>query len=342
MLGFSMERGLWLKGEVHCHTTVSDGLLSPREVASFYRMRGYDFLVISDHESICRLKDFDGIYQPGVEVSRGKCRLGEPYHIVALGVDDQAILDIKDAQLFIDYVNEMGGLTFIAHPYWSGLLHEDLVKLENYVGVEVYNTGCDVEVAKGYSQTHWDNLLSSHRKVWGLAVDDAHRYFLPPEDADGGWVWINVDDPDPDEVLKSIREGRFYSSMAPKITNFKLESDLLCIESSPISRLNIVTANGRGVSVSLETVRRLIDCWSDPHKREFLYNDLIKDFDHVKEEQKQKVYVETIRDEKFMIEMKEEGLTKFEMRREFKYPYVRVEVLDKKGRCAWVNPATYF
>lgn len=338
-----MREGLWLKGALHCHSTISDGLLNPEDVARFYEERDYAFLTITDHNKICKLKCFSGVYQPGVEVSMGKCKLGEPYHIVALGVDDPAILNLKDAQLFIDCVNEADGLTFIAHPYWSNLLHEDLIQIEGYVGIEVYNASCDVEVAKGYGLTHWDNLLSSRRRAWGLAVDDSHKYILPPRDADGGWVWINVDDANPDEILNSIREGRFYSSMAPKIVSFKCGSNRLQVESSPINRLNVVTANGRGFSISLETLMKFIKDWEKPHKRRLLCK-FIEDFDHVSEESKQEIYLET-RNEMLAVEINEGGITKFEVKgvgKELLRPYLRVEVIDKEGRYAWINPITHF
>jgi len=41
---------------------------------------------------------------------------------------------------------------------------------------------------------HWDQLLSLGKKVWGIVVDDAHRYFFPPVDADYGWTWIKLKD----------------------------------------------------------------------------------------------------------------------------------------------------
>ena len=34
----------FFKGNLHCHTTVSDGKLSPDEVVALYRDLGYDFL----------------------------------------------------------------------------------------------------------------------------------------------------------------------------------------------------------------------------------------------------------------------------------------------------------
>ena len=41
--------GKWFKGNVHMHTTYSDGGLTPRQAAEFYAGRGYDFMAITDH-----------------------------------------------------------------------------------------------------------------------------------------------------------------------------------------------------------------------------------------------------------------------------------------------------
>ena len=41
--------GLWLRGNLHTHTTVSDGKLTPEECIRLYKEKGYDFLCITDH-----------------------------------------------------------------------------------------------------------------------------------------------------------------------------------------------------------------------------------------------------------------------------------------------------
>lgn len=46
--GFHGE-GQWYKGNLHCHTTISDGNLTPEEVVDLYKSHGYSFLAISDH-----------------------------------------------------------------------------------------------------------------------------------------------------------------------------------------------------------------------------------------------------------------------------------------------------
>ena len=39
----------WYKGQTHTHTLESDGDSTPEEVTRWYQERGYQFLVLSDH-----------------------------------------------------------------------------------------------------------------------------------------------------------------------------------------------------------------------------------------------------------------------------------------------------
>ena len=41
--------GHFWRGNIHTHSTRSDGKLTPREVIAAYRAHGYDFLAITDH-----------------------------------------------------------------------------------------------------------------------------------------------------------------------------------------------------------------------------------------------------------------------------------------------------
>ncbi len=38
------------KGNMHCHSTLSDGCLTPEELKDYYKSHGYSFLAITDHE----------------------------------------------------------------------------------------------------------------------------------------------------------------------------------------------------------------------------------------------------------------------------------------------------
>jgi hypothetical protein len=43
------EKGRFFRGNLHCHSNRSDGLLEPEEVLGSYRDAGYDFVCLSDH-----------------------------------------------------------------------------------------------------------------------------------------------------------------------------------------------------------------------------------------------------------------------------------------------------
>jgi len=43
-------KGVWLKGNTHTHTTNSDGVCKPEEIALEYERRGYDFVFLTDHD----------------------------------------------------------------------------------------------------------------------------------------------------------------------------------------------------------------------------------------------------------------------------------------------------
>ena len=70
--GFSA-KGNWYKGNLHSHTTNSDGHLTPAESVRMFRDHGYSFLAITDHDRYSDYRtDFDGddfIIIPGYEAS---------------------------------------------------------------------------------------------------------------------------------------------------------------------------------------------------------------------------------------------------------------------------------
>ena len=70
--GFT-EEGNWYKGNLHCHTTDSDGSLNPSEAVKLYKEQGYSFLAISDHDIYSDYRDQfdceDFIILPAIEAS---------------------------------------------------------------------------------------------------------------------------------------------------------------------------------------------------------------------------------------------------------------------------------
>lgn len=51
----------FLKGNLHAHSTVSDGRLTPSLLASCYKGHGYDFIAITDHNVFSSYGQLEGM-----------------------------------------------------------------------------------------------------------------------------------------------------------------------------------------------------------------------------------------------------------------------------------------
>lgn len=214
--------GQWYKGNLHTHTTRSDGRVTPEEAIAWYRQRGYDFLALTDHWVLTpgipgtpgRQVGLDFVTLSGAELD------GPGYHMVALGLTalpEQA--EAQSAEAAARAVSALGGLAIAAHPYWLGQTSADLAGVADIVGLEVFNAVCEVMDRRGQSTVHWDELLSRRRRLWGFAVDDGHFH----EDAQGiGYVMVRAPSLDEGSILAALRSGAFYSSTGPTIADLRL------------------------------------------------------------------------------------------------------------------------
>jgi predicted metal-dependent phosphoesterase TrpH len=137
--------GRWYRGVFHCHTTNSDGAESVESAAAWYADHEYDFVAITDHNQLTRVPAGSGgrlLFLPGTELDVGRTQLGEPYHLVAVGLRqmidvprDSAARYKLSAQTVIRDLRRAGAVVFVAHPYWSGLVLDDLLTLDDVAGI---------------------------------------------------------------------------------------------------------------------------------------------------------------------------------------------------------------
>ncbi len=246
------QKGYWFKGNIHAHTTNSDGALDARQISVLYESEGYDFLFITDHgkpTDVQALSDSFGeefLVLPGIELDIGKSEAGTEYHLVGLDIDHP--VDAENPQAAIDEVVDEGGQIVVAHPYWSSLTVNDLMKLEGYLGVEIFNTTCHFSVAKGYSTTHWDDLLVRDKFTFGFAVDDAHYHYSShrPVDAFYSWIMVRAEDLTKGSLMGSLWHGLFYSSNGPEILDVDVSEGSVRVLSSPAAAISFITKNGEG------------------------------------------------------------------------------------------------
>ncbi len=242
------KKGKFLKGNLHCHTTLSDGKGTPEAVALHYKNAGYDFLAITDHRLYYKPDncDKDGILIiPGMEADRFVDGVGMPVvHIVSLGPEEgngfthgQSVIyenggTQEACQDIIDDVLAAGNIPVLCHPVWSGNTVEAVKTLQGFQMMEVWNSGSALLWGVDSNTYHWDVLLHEGRKVWAVASDDGHAL----QENCYGFVRVKAEKSIP-SILNALKNGEFYASCGPEIYDFYIEDDQVCINCSPVSQI---------------------------------------------------------------------------------------------------------
>lgn len=294
--------GTFWRGNLHTHSTLSDGVLAPEEVCRRYKAEGYDFLALTDHfigffnypiADTLPFRDDSFTTILGAEIHSGAMQNGELWHILAVGLpadfapsnspDFAARPDQETGPELAARGRAAGAFVAVAHPQWSGMTLEDARSIEAAHAVEIYNHGCAMGCDRPDGFHTADLLLSEGRKLTLVATDDAH--FSEP-DHFGGWVMVKAERNEPEALLQALKEGMFYSSQGPELRGITIADGKVTVTSSAVSA---VIVQGHG---SAATAR---------HGQSMT-------------------------------------VTEVPLARFGNSPWIRVTVLDKAGKRAWSNP----
>ena len=251
--------GRFWRGNLHTHSTRSDGVLAPQEVCRRYKAEGYDFLALTDHfigaygypiVDTMPFRDAGFTTILGAEVHSGAMANGELWHILAVGLppdfapsnspDFLPVADQETGPEIAARAVAAGAFVAIAHPQWSGLTLADARSITAAHAVEIYNHGCAAGCDRPDGFAIADLLLSEGRHLTMIATDDAHFY---EPDHFGGWVMVKSVENTPEALLAALKAGHFYSSQGPELRDVRLKGDKVVVECSAVSS---VIAMGQG------------------------------------------------------------------------------------------------
>ncbi len=237
----------WYKGNIHTHTTESDGDAEPEKVVPWYRRHGYDFLVLSDHNHLTLFEYAAGkrrfrrpLMIPGEEISaRIEVRQRSiPIHINGIGISRvvepiNADDIVPTIQANVDAIREAGGIASINHPNFKWAFgHEEISRVKGVSLLEVYNghpaTNSEGGPGKASGDEIWDGVLSANRVIFGVATDDSHRYhdFTPMMSNPGrGWVVVRATELSQEAIVDSMAVGDFYASTGVTLSDLETSED---------------------------------------------------------------------------------------------------------------------
>ena len=244
---------------LHIHSTLSDGLETPEEIARIYREEGYDAIAITDHWSFGEEVELEGLkIISGCEYDvGGNDASGGVFHIVGFGMTSEPDIpadwkrmvktsEAKAAEI-IKRIKLYNGFAVLAHPAWSLNTSDMLLRIGDFDAIEIYNSVSEFGMSdRAYSDNIADQLANAERYTNLLATDDAHYY---TGDQCRGWIMAEATDMDTQSIVRAVRAGRFYATQGPEVHLIKVAPDKVKVICSPCDKVvfqsNTVWVSGR-------------------------------------------------------------------------------------------------
>jgi len=155
-------------GVMHIHSVFSDGSGEISEIASFGKECGLDFLIITDHNTLRALNEgFEKWYESTLLLVG--CEINDKQnqnHLLAMGINETITTRIPALE-YTKKVKELGGVSFIAHPFEKRKSMEQHPPYpwnewnsDDFDGIEIWN----------------------HMSEWmeGLTEQNKYNYFIHP------------------------------------------------------------------------------------------------------------------------------------------------------------------
>jgi len=237
----------WLRGDLHLHSTHSDGRWSVEEIVDYARMRRLDFLAVTEHNTSSALPELRAaaaraapplVVVPGIELTTfwGHAnalgvpgwvdwRVAPPVGFRRESGDDSLILDDPAASLpetgtmaaAAAAVHEQGGTFVVNHPRSIG--YPDCTGCRWEFGddsagyadlLEVWNGPWRRQNVEGLAL--WDAWLNAGRRLPACAGSDGH---LRPQRWDTVGLTCVFAVPEPGAILAAARAGASYLTSGP-------------------------------------------------------------------------------------------------------------------------------
>lgn len=212
------ETGHFYKANLHAHSTLSDGRLTPEELKAAYKAHGYSVLSITDHDVMVPhhdLTDPDFLMLTGFEMEfneprRPGMRDSKTCHLCMVALDGEierqpcwhrtkyVDADRRDLVKFdpdapdferaytpecineaIRICREKGFFVTYNHPVWSLERYPDYSRYEGMHAMEISNYSSIVSGWDEYNGAAYDDFLCQGKRIFAQGTDDNHNHQQP-------------------------------------------------------------------------------------------------------------------------------------------------------------------
>ena len=335
------ESGQFYKANLHSHSTVSDGTLTPAQMKELYKRHGYSVLSCTDHELMVPhhdLTDADFVMLTGFELGfderwRTDFLQAKVCDLCLIAIDPDNVLQPcyhrtkyipDDRRAWVKYdeqepdfereynpdcINEAiricrkkGFFVTYNHPHWSLERYETYTKYKGMHAMEICNFSSLIDGYNEYNGDVYDDLLHQDKRIFALGTDDNHNRRDP-----NCRMWDSFG------AFTMIKAERLEYRC---VTDALVKGHFYASQGPTFSRITL--ENGilsADFSPVVEAVGMVRQCCG--------YCANVEDFEGPGSENREITHLEV-------------DLTK--MRHAASPDYFRIQLRDKAGRMAWSNP----
>lgn len=250
------DEGKFYKANLHSHSTVSDGELTPEQMKEMYKEKGYSIIAYTDHNHFVthnELSDGEFLALNGVENAAdeiGKSRwqnkccdicfiaLSPDRKLHPFQCEDNVTGDgeyspfsveycARDINRMIDEGKKNGFFVTYNHPTWSLENYADYMSYNGMNAMEMFNTSSAVDGYNEYNPDIYDDMLRSGKRLYCICTDDNHNRAPGTMhwDSFGGFTMIKAKSLKYEDVTDALLKGNFYCSRGPVIKALWLDTE---------------------------------------------------------------------------------------------------------------------
>ena len=261
------------KANLHTHSTISGGKLTPEEIKEAYKELGYSILAITDHCAMIPhtdLTDPDFLMVTGMEMdilqssARKTCHLCflsrdpqlqwipfvdptaesmAPYMAQCESEDFPYVYSPENLNRIIAKANEKGMLVTYNHPAWSQEYYPDYSVYEGLWALEYRNSTC---IAGGTDENNgwvFREFINMGKPLMPIMADDMHSRCIPRNGhpiLGQSWTVVATDKLEYGCVMDALARGDLYASCGPEIHSLIWDDGILRVKCSPATRIQLI------------------------------------------------------------------------------------------------------
>ncbi len=270
--------GQFYKANLHCHTTISDGRITPEEIKELYKSNGYSVVAFTDHDVLIphpELEDENFLplnaYEMEINEHYPKKPTSKSCHICLIALEPDNVKQVcfhrslylpENAMKYVSYLKYDENEPDYVREYGPKCINEIMKKARDNGFFVTYNHPTwSREGHDEYNQyefMHAMEVFNSecekagyfeyNEKDYDDMLSNGKRiYCVATDDTHfkeacfGGFTMIKADKLEYKTITDALLKGNFYASQGPEIHNLWFENDTLHIDCSDVMSIRFNT-----------------------------------------------------------------------------------------------------